>query len=54
MQIRCGYEITYECPAPTPMILMLSVHPVRLNDLVTQPVMTFTPQIEARDYCHGG
>jgi transglutaminase-like putative cysteine protease len=50
MQIRCGYEITYECPAPTPMILMLSVHPVRHNDLVTTPSMTFNPQIEARDY----
>jgi transglutaminase-like putative cysteine protease len=35
MKIRAGYEIIYECPQPTPMILMLSVHPSRFADLVT-------------------
>ena len=33
MEIRAGYEITYDCPQPTPMILMLSVHPSRVADL---------------------
>jgi len=50
MQIRAGYEITYECPKPTPMVLMLSVHPTRLLDLVAPAPMTFDPPIEARDY----
>ena len=27
MQIRAGYEIAYDCPQPTPMLLALSVHP---------------------------
>jgi hypothetical protein len=26
MQIRLGYELVYECPQPTPMLLMLNVH----------------------------
>ena len=34
MQIRAGYEIVYECPQATPMILMLTVHPSRQRDLV--------------------
>jgi hypothetical protein len=28
MTIRAGYEIAYDCPQPTPMILTLSVHPL--------------------------
>ena len=35
MHIRVGYEIAYECPQATPMILMLSVHPSRRPDLAT-------------------
>ena len=50
MQIRAGYEIAYECPQPTPMVLMLSVHPTRLPDLATPQRMTFDPPVEARDY----
>ena len=50
MQIRAGYEIAYECPRPTPMVLMLSVHPTRVPDLVTPASMTFDPAVESRDY----
>ena len=35
MRIRAGFEITYECPAPSPMLMMLNVHPSRRADLVT-------------------
>ena len=35
MKIRAGYEISYDCPQPTPMILTLSVHPSRFADLLT-------------------
>ena len=35
MKIRAGYEISYDCPQPTPMILQLSVHPSRIPDLLT-------------------
>jgi transglutaminase-like putative cysteine protease len=34
MQIRVGYELIYECPQPTPMILTLSVHFTRASDIV--------------------
>ena len=34
MQIRAGFEIAYECRQPTPMLLMLSLHPTRMADLV--------------------
>src|SRR4029077_9395934 len=33
---RAGYEISYDCPQPTPMILTLSVHPTRFPDLLTR------------------
>ena len=36
MKIRAGYEISYDCPQPTPMILTLSVHPSRIPDLLTR------------------
>ena len=51
MKIRAGYEIAYECPQPTPMLLMLSVHPSRAADLARR--RTASPSIRpstARDY----
>jgi transglutaminase-like putative cysteine protease len=50
MRIRTGYEIAYDCPQPTPMVLMLSVHPSRLADLVTPQTVTFEPAVKAREY----
>jgi hypothetical protein len=34
MQIRVGYELVYDCPQPTPMLLMLNVHYTRVSDMV--------------------
>ena len=34
MQIRVGYELVYDCPQPTPMLLMLNVHHARAADIV--------------------
>jgi hypothetical protein len=39
MKIRAGYDISYDCPQPTPMILTLSVHPSRFSDLLTPNLM---------------
>jgi transglutaminase-like putative cysteine protease len=50
MKIRAGYEISHECPQPTPMILMLSVHPSRLPDLAGSHRIVFDPPVAARDY----
>jgi len=50
MHIRCGYDIIYDCPAPTPMLLMLSLRPERMADLVTPQVITFDPPVTTRTY----
>jgi hypothetical protein len=34
MQIRVGYEIVYQCPRETPMILMVHIHYSRAEDIV--------------------
>src|SRR3954453_1383749 len=50
MKIRAGYEISYDCPQPTPMILTLSVHPSRTPDLLTWDSMRLDPTIPANAY----
>lgn len=50
MRIRAGYEITYDCPAPTPMLLMLSVRAERLGDLETPDLIRTTPHAPLRQY----
>jgi hypothetical protein len=53
VKIRIGYEITYECPKPTPMLLVLSVHPSRQADLLTPQSIVFDPPIASADYRDG-
>ena len=48
MKIRCGYDISYHCSMPTPMLLLLSVHPSRERDLVTEQVMRTDPFVPTR------
>jgi len=50
MRIRAGYELTYECPQPTPMLLVLNIHPSRRIDLLTDQVLRFSPSVRAHDY----
>ncbi|HEX4199557.1 MAG TPA: transglutaminase family protein [Caulobacteraceae bacterium] len=50
MLIRAGYKITYDCPAPTPMTLLLSVRPERLVDLVTTHRIAASGQTPLRQY----
>jgi transglutaminase-like putative cysteine protease len=50
MLIRAGFEIAYDCPAPTPMLLVLSVHPSRMRDLRTPQNIEFTPAISSQNY----
>jgi transglutaminase-like putative cysteine protease len=50
MLIRAGYEITYDCPQPTPMLLSLSVHPSRLPDVVGAQRVMFEPPIGKTEY----
>jgi len=50
VKIRIGYEIKYDCPKPTPMLLVLSAHPSRQADLVTPQRIAFDPPIASTDY----
>jgi transglutaminase-like putative cysteine protease len=50
MRISAGCEIIYDCPQPTPMLLMVSPHPSRAADLVGPHSMQFHPPVGARDY----
>ncbi|MGV1014129.1 MAG: transglutaminase-like domain-containing protein, partial [Methyloceanibacter sp.] len=51
MKIKAGYEISYECSQPTPMILTLSVHPTRRADLITPDLMRLYPKVPVREIC---
>jgi transglutaminase-like putative cysteine protease len=53
MKIRAGYEISYDCPQPTFMILMLSIHPSRARDLITPDRMQIDPVMPANIYRDG-
>ena len=50
MKIRAGYQISYECPQPTPMILTMSVHPTRRADLITPDQVRLHPKVPVREY----
>jgi transglutaminase-like putative cysteine protease len=50
MRISAGCQLTYDCPLPTPMLLVLSPHPSRLPDLLEPHSITFDPPIARRDY----
>ena len=50
MRIRAGFEISYECAGPTPMVLMLNVRPERAHDLETLDVLHSRPDAQLRQY----
>jgi transglutaminase-like putative cysteine protease len=50
MKIRAGYEIAYDCPQPTPMILQVSVHPSRQADLISWDGLKIDPVVPANTY----
>ncbi len=53
MQIRVGYELDYELPQPTPMILALNVHFSRASDLVVPDYMQSNPAVPIQSYRDG-
>lgn len=50
MQIRVGFEMSYECPQPTPMILALSVHHSRAADLLRPDQLVTQPPVPISAY----
>jgi len=53
VQIRAGFDIAYDCPQPTPMLLTLSIHPSRMDDLIGPHQLTFDPPVGATEYRDG-
>ena len=50
MQIRVGYELRYDLPQPTPIILTLHVHYTRVSDLVWPEHMISAPAVPMSGY----
>ena len=50
MIIRAGYDIAFHCQQTTPMVLMLSVHPSRQGDLLSEHRINLSDGIASRDY----
>jgi transglutaminase-like putative cysteine protease len=53
MLIRLGYELVYDCPQPTPMLLVLNVHYTRVSDLVVADHLVTSPSLPIRAYRDG-
>lgn len=50
MRIRLGYELVFEVPQPTPMQLMLHVHPDRAGDLQSPEKIVVDPATPVEDF----
>jgi hypothetical protein len=50
MLIEAGFDVAFECPAVTPMILQLSIHPSRDADLLTPDRIVSDPSLPMRSY----
>ena len=53
MNLRIGYELQYEFPQPTPIILMLNIHFTRISDLATPDHMVVNPAVPISGYRDG-
>jgi transglutaminase-like putative cysteine protease len=53
MHVRVGYELLYDCPQPTPMILMLSIHHTHVSDIVVPDHLVTDPTIPIETYRDG-
>jgi transglutaminase-like putative cysteine protease len=53
LEIRVGYELIYDCPQPTPMMLVLNVHYSRASDLIIPDHVTTSPSLPLSAYRDG-
>mgnify|MGYP000861041391 CR=1 FL=1 len=53
MKIHIGYDIVFDCPQPTPMILMLNVHYSRVAHLTAPDHLLTEPVIPVSGYRDG-
>src|SRR5437762_9442549 len=50
MKIRVGYELIYDCPQPTPMVLMLNIHHTRAADILVPDRIVAEPLVPMTSY----
>jgi transglutaminase-like putative cysteine protease len=50
MRIRIGYDIVFDFPAPTPLLLLLSVHPSRTGDLLLPDRVRVEPEVPVTEF----
>jgi transglutaminase-like putative cysteine protease len=53
MLIQVGYELIYDCPQPTPMVLMLNIHHTRAHDIIVPDRMIAEPPVPVTSYRDG-
>lgn len=53
MHIRLGYDISYDLPQATPMVLMLNVHASRMGDLLEADEIRTDPLLPLHHYYDG-
>jgi len=53
MQLRLGFEMIYDCPQSTPMLMALSIHSSRMPDLVRRDDLLVNPPVPIRAYRDG-
>ena len=49
MIIRAGYDIAFDCYQEVPMVVLLSVHPSREKDLLSEHKLAVSPRITTRN-----
>jgi len=50
MKIRVGFEMLYEFPQPTPMIMVLGTHFTRASDVIAPDHLTTSPSVPIEPY----
>ena len=50
IQIKVGYELIFDCPQPTPMLLMLNIHFSHAYEIVKPDHLVVTPQVMIQPY----
>jgi transglutaminase-like putative cysteine protease len=53
MRLKVGYHLVYDCPQPTPMMLMLNTHFSRVDDVLVPDVLMTDPPVPIRQYRDG-
>jgi len=53
VEIRVGYELIYDCPQPTPMMLVLNIHYSRASDILVPDHVKTDPSVPIAAYRDG-